>query len=396
MPIVVSFVASILFMCCVVIGATSVLYWINDRTLNHFVKTHRRQLIQFLSFIYLAVMYIVQALAYDADPTSTVFGYHWIFLNMMLITLFVMMMEVGSKLEIVVWSGATGLYIWHYANPLTWQLIVAYLFWGAMLILLTLYGPKIKASRVLYYSGIAAFGLIGITVIYTMRNRTTDIYFWMRQISSYAILSLVTGEYSRLTIKADNRTAALRNQATLDHLTGLANLSVFNDDMLSLSTAYATNQAPFTMFECDLDHFKAINDKYGHPDGNRVLMAVADALNETVTTFPFKAKLYRIGGEEFSLLVDGAIDAQTTLIIAAKIHQAVATITLPEVDAHLKLTLSLGAAAATPMVHRASDIYSHVDENLYMAKRNGRDAFAFNSRIWPSRDLLPLSQSTLI
>jgi len=117
----------------------------------------------------------------------------------------------------------------------------------------------------------------------------------------------------------------------------------------------------------DLDHFKQINDSYGHGRGDDVLAAVGAVLSETIRASDFVG---RNGGEEFIVLLPDT-DAAAALIVAEKIRAAIAEISVSGVDR--VITASLGIATIPQHAADGDQLVRAADRALYLAKTNGRD-----------------------
>lgn len=171
--------------------------------------------------------------------------------------------------------------------------------------------------------------------------------------------------------------AELREQAHTDVLTGLWNrrgFQPFIDQALARSTRTGED---VTLLLCDADHFKRINDTYGHAMGDRVLRAVSEALRSVIRPTDAAA---RLGGDEMSVLLAGC-NAQGATVVALRIQEA-----LREIQREAKLpecvTLSIGIAdtramSADALTQRTvSHLMAAADEALYQAKDAGRNRFA--------------------
>ena len=154
----------------------------------------------------------------------------------------------------------------------------------------------------------------------------------------------------------------LRHRAAHDPLTGVLNRGALIDH-----AANALTDGPAALIVLDIDHFKRINDEYGHPAGDAVICAVVDCLKAQV---PAPAAIGRVGGEEFSIVWPG-LAPQATMDLAQRLCRAVRALrhAAPVEGA---VTASLGAgwfARGT-----AFDVaYGRADAALYRAKREGRD-----------------------
>jgi diguanylate cyclase (GGDEF)-like protein len=176
-------------------------------------------------------------------------------------------------------------------------------------------------------------------------------------------LVIATAIFSGATQASDREH---RREAVLDPLTGLLNRAALLarfDEFEQL--AGHGEHASLGMLVADLDHFKQVNDEHGHPTGDAVLQDIAYALRKALRAFDL---VYRIGGEEFVVLLPGA-DLEHTLEVAERLRAAVAE----HRTGDIAVTMSVGAAAARGRAVRFADLYSAADAALYEAKRSGRD-----------------------
>ena len=157
-----------------------------------------------------------------------------------------------------------------------------------------------------------------------------------------------------------------RRAAETDALTGLANRRAFVGRTLS---HLADRRRPVALLLFDLDHFKAINDTYGHAVGDGVLVAFAHAARAVM---PPDALLGRLGGEEFACTIP-EIDACEASRIAERVRFTIAGIAVPAYP-RLAIRVSVGLAVADPgEAADFDDLMRRADAALYAAKRAGRD-----------------------
>lgn len=161
-----------------------------------------------------------------------------------------------------------------------------------------------------------------------------------------------------------------------DALTSLGNrLSLLQDlqHHFNISTRYNN---PLSVIFLDIDHFKKINDQYGHIIGDKVLISLADIMQLLVRK---SDKLYRFGGEEFVIILEhtnqlGAINLAKKILHS--IHKKIFNLTDEKTKLQLKITLSLGIASKcnndTP-----ESLISRADSALYDAKNNGRNQYIY-------------------
>lgn len=162
----------------------------------------------------------------------------------------------------------------------------------------------------------------------------------------------------------------LREQATRDHLTKLLNrASILN--ILDGEIARANRERqPLGIAIADIDHFKQINDTYGHPTGDRVLRGIASALLETIRDYD---SLGRYGGEEFLIVMPGC-NLGASLQCAERLREGVARLIIESPLSTIRTTLSIGVAEVqTGKYIGAQELICLADAALYQAKRNGRN-----------------------
>jgi diguanylate cyclase (GGDEF)-like protein len=161
----------------------------------------------------------------------------------------------------------------------------------------------------------------------------------------------------------------LERQAAEDPLTGLNNARAFQQACAVELARARRDRVPVALIMLDLDHFKAINDAYGHPYGDEVLCMVADVLRSNVRPHDTVA---RLGGEEFAALLLGA-STEEAFEVAERMRTAIASL-----PARLGLSTSVGIAVRGREAALSYDaLLAEADEAMYAAKRNGRDRTSF-------------------
>ena len=173
----------------------------------------------------------------------------------------------------------------------------------------------------------------------------------------------------RLDIKRHRAEAELRNMARHDALTGLLNRRSMNISMPQRHAEARAEGHPITLMMCDLDHFKHLNDEYGHAVGDEVLRRTAQRVHAAVRESDL---VFRYGGEELAVVLEcGSGDA---LRIAEKIREAVkARGRRAGDDEFPPVTISVGAATSEKAATELKALMAAADERLYAAKDAGRD-----------------------
>ena len=169
-------------------------------------------------------------------------------------------------------------------------------------------------------------------------------------------------------VLANLRNLALAEfRANSDSLTGLPNRRATDDTLKRLVARANRSLVPLTAVIVDLDHFKQINDRFGHASGDEVLAAVGAALTACLRESDFAG---RYGGEEFLVLLPDT-DTEGAYLVAEKIRTTVAAIRVPGVD--VDITASAGVADLLAHGGTATSMLREADRALYAAKADGRD-----------------------
>lgn len=157
--------------------------------------------------------------------------------------------------------------------------------------------------------------------------------------------------------------------ATADPLTDLYNRRQFLE-LLEKELARASNhQRPLALLIIDLDHFKTINDRFGHPSGDVVLKRIAEALNAQGHD---EYIIARIGGEEFAVVLPEH-DLPAAVRFAEALRSSIEAIEFLMEESTVRVTVSIGAAPWLPSMSLSSELLRAADEQLYRAKQAGRN-----------------------
>ncbi|MDO9106047.1 MAG: diguanylate cyclase [Methylovulum sp.] len=169
----------------------------------------------------------------------------------------------------------------------------------------------------------------------------------------------------------------LQRLARTDSLTGLFNRRVFLEHLEQETARLARlDSAPIALLMLDLDHFKRINDTYGHAAGDEVLRHFADLIRANVRSIDLPA---RLGGEEFAIILPGA-DRTDALAMAERLRMQVAAAILPHAKGQISYTVSIGVAALSATNANSEIALHHADSALYTAKSKGRNQTCWFSR----------------
>jgi len=160
------------------------------------------------------------------------------------------------------------------------------------------------------------------------------------------------------------------DSAVRDGLTRIYNRQYFEERLASEFSYAYRHFIPLGVLMMDLDHFKNVNDTYGHPVGDVVLRSVAATIQRIIRT---EDMLARYGGEEFVILARNT-DAPGALILAERIRSAVQEQAVPIAGGVVRITISVGTSTLENRnVGKPEELIAAADEALYHAKRLGRN-----------------------
>ena len=177
-------------------------------------------------------------------------------------------------------------------------------------------------------------------------------------------------DHRRLAETLRERNTALAYRATHDGLTGLPNRQLFVDRLGHALDRSLRHRSTVAVLFCDLDHFKVINDSFGHAVGDQLLMAVADEMGRAVRPGD---TISRFGGDEFVVLAEDLEGPAAAEVLATRL---LSTITQPLVveGQQEDMTMSIGVAVASG-VDEPSALIDAADTAMYRAKRAGRSCY---------------------
>jgi two-component system, cell cycle response regulator len=161
----------------------------------------------------------------------------------------------------------------------------------------------------------------------------------------------------------------METMATTDGLTGLTNHRTFQERFANLLERSARHGHRAAILLLDIDHFKKVNDTYGHPVGDEVLRQVARVLGKAVRVIDIPA---RYGGEEFAIVLEST-DLGGAVNLAERIREDVGRLEVATDKGTLKVTTSIGIAAFPDDAREQPALIERADMALYQAKQSGRN-----------------------
>ncbi|MGB5347876.1 MAG: GGDEF domain-containing protein [Woeseia sp.] len=228
------------------------------------------------------------------------------------------------------------------------------LYWGYPSLVVAYY--LLKPEEAVAATGLTLLAMVPIlsTQVDVFAIATVSITMIMTSVFAYAFAALTRSQQQQLM-----------DLATCDPLTGAGNRRALTQKMSEVISNRARKSAPASLIILDLDHFKAINDDFGHGVGDQILVRLAEIINLRIRVTD---SLYRIGGEEFVIVVDGQNIERATRLA----EQLRTLVEANELAPEREVTISLGVAE----LHEGEtgeDWLRRADDALYAAKRGGRN-----------------------
>jgi diguanylate cyclase (GGDEF)-like protein len=169
----------------------------------------------------------------------------------------------------------------------------------------------------------------------------------------------------------------LTRLAMLDPLTGVFNRRTFEERAATVIDEAARGVRPLSLLAVDIDHFKHVNDEFGHAGGDEALRLVVALMQETLAEGQI---LSRIGGEEFAVLLPGADEAEAAAT-AERLRRHLERSAIDVEGRRLSLKISAGVATVGPAHRTLATLLRAADRALYAAKHSGRNRVATSSAL---------------
>jgi diguanylate cyclase (GGDEF)-like protein len=191
---------------------------------------------------------------------------------------------------------------------------------------------------------------------------------WLELLALETMIYAVGTAFIVLLMVKDQQVLFHRTVASTDALTGLLNRRAFLEAAINLSVQQEKKNAQVTLMMFDLDHFKSINDRFGHAVGDDALRAFAASVSASLRTNDIVG---RLGGEEFAAIVAAGSDIGVRIAerVRAGFEAAGVEISGHQIDA----TVSIGTATAAADRHSVEWLIARADAALYAAKKSGRN-----------------------
>jgi diguanylate cyclase (GGDEF)-like protein len=208
---------------------------------------------------------------------------------------------------------------------------------------------------------------------------------WLIVMTFESLLFTISIAFILLAMAKERAEYRLRTAAMVDSLTGIANRRAFLQGGTELTKRHAANPCPTAVLLIDLDHFKSINDRFGHNVGDEALRVFAQVIRKSMRTSDV---IGRLGGEEFAAILAEPTDVTAVIAERVRTNFEVAGVTIA--GNTMGATVSIGAATAADVVTNIDALIARADAALYRAKGDGRN------RLHIAADEAPAERARLI
>ncbi|HUN93809.1 MAG TPA: GGDEF domain-containing protein [Burkholderiaceae bacterium] len=269
-------------------------------------------------------------------------------------------MATGSYWEVVAYDLGVGILMLGTARPLTWALRRTCSLWTTVLVL----APGVLVAAFALAAAVARLRL-GAQDLQALREEAR---------MPNVIASLITSgifNFGYLFLLLSRIIQRLRHNASHDYLTDVLNRRSAEGRLEAAWQQHRRTGHGLAVALVDIDHFKQINDTFGHAAGDRALIAVATALRQQVRTYD---AVGRWGGEEFLVVMNGT-DATSASMLCERLRTAISDTVAAETATIL--TVSIGVAIATSIDKTGGELVERADRALLRAKNIGRNRVTF-------------------
>ena len=218
------------------------------------------------------------------------------------------------------------------------------------------------------------------TVLIILIKKETDYLQIVDVLLNLIAAFAVSGSIIYYVIEYIDKSNALflqfKEQSTKDYLTGLNNIRQFDTELNHFTKRVVENREMLSLLLIDIDHFKRVNDTYGHAAGDAVLKQLGNVLISACRSFD---SVSRNGGEEFSVLLPDCSHSRA-IEVAERVRNAVLDTDFILPDMHkINITISVGVSSYPETTGNLDDLLRQADGALYKAKRSGRNKVCTSS-----------------
>jgi diguanylate cyclase (GGDEF)-like protein len=224
-------------------------------------------------------------------------------------------------------------------------------------------------AAVFVVSGVVHLSRAAYAVYHPLPDRLPEIGNVMAGSLYFYLLVLFLGGMIGIGFHWEQLVRSLKYEAESDVLTKIYNRRAFAAKAEGVLAACARSQRQATLLLFDLDHFKSVNDRFGHQGGDAALQAFSNLIQGTLRNVDLFG---RIGGEEFAALLPD-LGSEDAYRVAERLRLAVEQLDIAHADGSISMTVSIGVATAASTGASLNDLMNRADAALYEAKIGGRN-----------------------
>lgn len=259
-------------------------------------------------------------------------------------------------------------------------LLIAFLDYTVAVVVSVLYmkfRERIKPTRDIRVVNAISLAFITMFSLLNLRNYEQPMQY-VYTLIAFVIIGYLTGFLLHIVYdgihkmqRSERLVSQYRKASYTDALTGLGNRRRFEEEMTRVNEEVFSSSQEVTLLLLDIDHFKSVNDTYGHDAGDAILIELGHRLTETARTDDM---VCRNGGEEFAILLADCNLSQGFVIANRYLRQMTERPFLLPDGTQLDVTVSIGVASTSePKIATSEQLIKKADLGLYVAKRGGRN-----------------------
>lgn len=363
----------------VLIGYAMLFNWLQTVKLHS--PRHKKFRIIYLIGItvaFLLLFHVASILSMRQEGNQTGFG--WTYINFQISTVMFALLKARRWQTFNCLALLVLIWFWWLPNTPNW--LPFYVVSLMLMFIAKQFGAQIIQQPWYYFPFSLVFAL-PILIMNTVSLGGINVG-WPWQIGTCFVINLTLWMVQYFETRYERQQAKLRQEARRDDLTGLYNFRVFNEDLQAAYQNFHTDpEQGYALYTLDIDHFKQINDQYGHLMGNEVLQQVAQRMRNIMHNLEYTSKTYRTGGEEFSfLLLNAAANFERAIEISKRVHDELGALEFTtEQGETFQITVSLGQDRSILDDKNYLDIYNRADKYLYDSKQS-RNAITVRGTIF--------------
>lgn len=225
------------------------------------------------------------------------------------------------------------------------------------------------AVIVLTLHGLVFPSQIPLTMVLPVQGGGPASYGWLGLLALETLLYAIATAFIVLEMAKERSERIHKTAASTDPLTGMFNRRAFVDSARRIIRCQTKASCTVAMLMFDVDHFKSINDRFGHQFGDQVLKLFAATASENLRTSDV---IGRLGGEEFAAILPES-NLESAKAVAERVREAFETATIEIDGQQVCATVSIGAAVTTDPRCELQSLLGSADQALYLAKKSGRN-----------------------